>query len=110
MQLNFLIAPSGRLLCELDRATDPAWSECLLDGSLAEDVSAAFGESSASGLLYLVAIAHTSALSLPLVFWRNWSRRIVQSPAKLDEERFEQLEAWVRLGTRLSGSAPTAVS
>jgi hypothetical protein len=35
MQLQLLIAPSGRLLCELDRATDPAWSGCLLDESLA---------------------------------------------------------------------------
>jgi len=105
MQLQLLIAPSGRLLCELDRSTEAAWSECLIEESLAEGVAAAFGESSASGLLCLAAIVQASALPLPLVFWRNWSRRIVQSPAKLDEERFEQLEAWVRQGSRSSGSA-----
>ncbi len=98
MQLQLRITPSGRLICDIDRETDPSWSECLPDEAAAEEIVQAFAESGASGLLFLTSIAQTSRLPLPLVFWRGWSRRVLQSLAKLDEECFEQLEQCVRRG------------
>lgn len=100
MQLQLLITPSGRLICELDRAADPSWSECQLEESVADGAAGAFAASSASGLLYLATIAQTASLPLPLVFWRGWSRRILQGLSRLDEERFERLEESVQRGKR----------
>jgi non-specific serine/threonine protein kinase len=105
MQLQLLITPSGRLICELDRASDPSWSECQLEESVADGAAGAFAASSASGLLYLATIAQTASLPLPLVFWRGWSRRILQGLSRLDEERFERLEESVQRGKRGSEAA-----
>jgi len=100
MQLQLLITPSGRLICELDRAADPSWSECQLEESVADGAAGAFAASSASGLLYLATIAQTASIPLPLVFWRGWSRRILLGLSRLDAERFERLEESVQRGKR----------
>ncbi|MFM7055746.1 MAG: DEAD/DEAH box helicase [Planctomycetota bacterium] len=103
MHLQLRITPSFRLICEQDGESAPSASEGLPEEAVAQAVIEAFAESSASGLLCLTSPARTAALPLPLVFWRNWGRRVLQGLAKLDEQCFEQLEEWVRGGRRGKG-------
>ncbi len=97
--LTLTITPAGRLRASRSAETHDAPSETpRLDEALAERLGRAFQASTEDGLLELAAVDSRPPLPLELVFWRDWTRRLLNAIARLDEERFGQLEKAIARG------------
>jgi len=84
------ITPAGRLVVESAPESQPP-----LDATLAAGLEAAFGESSARGLLWLVSRALGQPLPPALLFWRELGQRFFHELCHLGEDvsgKWSQLE------------------
>ncbi len=89
MSQRICIRPSGRLCLEAAADELPE-----LSPGTTEALEAAFAESSVRGLLYLVGEGLTQDLPASLVFWRDWSRGVLE---RLRQAGQEPLAVWREL-------------
>ncbi len=89
MSQRISISPAGRL--RLEAAADELPE---LSPATVEALQAAFAESSLMGLLYLVSEGLTHDLPASLVFWREWSRSVLE---RMRQAGQEPLAVWREL-------------
>jgi hypothetical protein len=89
MSKQITVTPGGRLRVEDSPDALPRLPE-----AVAAAVQSAFDESSAAGLLYLVAEGLDQELPASLSFWREPARRVLEGLRELGDER---VTAWRRL-------------
>jgi non-specific serine/threonine protein kinase len=80
MHRQIVLTPQGRL-----KTADAPGDELALDERLAEQMDAAFAESSAGGLLWLASPVANQALPISALFWRKFSRLYFQAVCHLGE-------------------------
>jgi non-specific serine/threonine protein kinase len=84
MHLNILITPSGQLRTKASPESLPE-----IPGPVAERLTGAFEESSASGMVLLASSESGESLPAGFVFWRGFSRRFFQAVCQQGEGGFE---------------------
>lgn len=90
MTIQPVITPAGRLRIE---STSDSSAELAVQDVVADELRAAFGESSAAGLSYLA--SKTLRIDLPagLVFWREFAQQLFHHLCGLGEEGLAQAAA-----------------
>ena len=89
MNIQPVITPTGRLIVETSDHADV--DTITIDLTTTQTLRDAFHKSTAAGLVSLVSVKHETALSVNLVFWRNFAQLALHQLCSFDEDELQNL-------------------